>query len=94
MKKITLILVALLLILVLTACEPSGQYQDAENTRKTVSNLQNEQPTPTDLDFSLERYNLIRRAYWVNGQREKAAGVICQVENLLATSSFLPMAAE
>jgi hypothetical protein len=27
----------------------------------------------------LERYNLIRRAYWVNGQREKANALPCEV---------------
>ena len=41
--------------------------------------LVNNQPTPTDLDYSLERYNLIRRAYWVNGQREKAINLPCAV---------------
>lgn len=30
------------------------------------------QPTPTDIDYSLERYNLIKRTYWVNGMRDKA----------------------
>jgi hypothetical protein len=67
-----------------SACgEPSGQHQDMVSTLDTVSDLQERQPTPTDLDFSLERYNLIRRAYWVNGQREKAAAVVCQVEKPL-----------
>ena len=41
------------------------------------------QPTPTDIDYSLERYNLIRRTYWVNGQREKANSLPCQVEKPL-----------
>lgn len=83
MKKITIILAAVLLIFSLAACEESGQWKDANQTMETVSNLQNSQSTPTDLDFSLERYNLIRRAYWVNGQREKAAAVICEVEKPL-----------
>lgn len=72
------------LVFSLSACgEPSGQHQDMVSTLDTVSELQQRQPTPTDLDFSLERYNLIRRAYWVNGQREKAAAVVCQVEKPL-----------
>lgn len=72
------------LIFSLSACgEPSGQHQDMVSTLDTVGELQQRQPTPTDLDFSLERYNLIRRAYWVNGQREKAAAVVCQVEKPL-----------
>lgn len=59
------------MIFSLSACgEPSGQHQDMVSTLDTVSDLQ-------------ERYNLIRRAYWVNGQREKAAAVVCQVEKPL-----------
>lgn len=84
MKKIITFLMAMGLIFSLSACgEPSGQHQDMVSTLDTVSELQQRQPTPTDLDFSLERYNLIRRAYWVNGQREKAAAVVCQVEKPL-----------
>ena len=36
-------------------------------------------PPPTDIDYSLERYNLIRRTYWVNGQREKANSLPCEI---------------
>lgn len=45
--------------------------------------MQKNQSTPTDIEYSLERYNLIRRAYWVNGQREKANALVCQVEKPL-----------
>ena len=84
MKKIITLLMVIAMIFSLSACgEPSGQRQDTISTLETVSELQERQPTPTDLDFSLERYNLIRRAYWVNGQREKAAAVVCQVEKPL-----------
>lgn len=84
MKKIITLLMVIAMIFSLSACgEPSGQHQDMVSTLDTVSDLQERQPTPTDLDFSLERYNLIRRAYWVNGQREKAAAVVCQAEKPL-----------
>lgn len=84
MKKIvTLALAMTCLLCILTGCDESGSYKDAMQTMDTVNNLQENQPTPSDLDFSLERYNLIRRAYWVNGQREKAAAVVCQVEKPL-----------
>lgn len=83
MKKITALCIALLMIFSLVGCEESGSYADTRKTIETANNLQEQQPTPTDLDFSLERYNLIRRAYWVNGQREKAAAVICQAEKPL-----------
>lgn len=45
---------------------------DVKSTLKTGDKLVNNQPTPTDIDYSLERYNLIKRAYWVNGMRDKA----------------------
>ena len=45
--------------------------------------LSSNQPTPTDINYSLERYNLIRRAYWVNGQREKANALLCAIEKPL-----------
>ena len=90
MKKIITLLMVITMIFSLSACgEPSGQHQDMVSTLDTVSDLQERQPTPTDLDFSLERYNLIRRAYWVNGQREKAAAVVSRRRNLLGTSCSL-----
>lgn len=83
-----LIIMALVAMTFLTGCatveySDSGSKADVQNTMETASTLQENQPTPTDLDYSLERYNLIRRAYWVNGQHEKAASVICQVEKPL-----------
>ena len=92
MKRIlstVLIIVMLVWICIsLTACDemksvPSGTYADRQNTRAVADSLSNSQPTPTDINFSLERFNLIRRAYWVNGQREKAASVICRVDRPL-----------
>lgn len=35
------------------------------------------------IDVAAERYNLIRRAYWVNGQREKAISLPCEIERPL-----------
>lgn len=79
-------------------CTPivDGSAQDMYNTIQTASDLQASQPTPTDIDFSLERYNLIKRAYWVNGQREKAMAVPCKVERplgyiLLLTDAGAPI---
>lgn len=86
MKKVICILLAMILMMNLAGCveyEDSGSKQDVTATMKTASTLQERQPTPTDIDYSLERYNLIRRAYWVNGQREKAAAVICPVDKPL-----------
>lgn len=86
MKKIIALALAMVMMLSLVACaefEDSGSKQDVSATMKTASALQEKQPTPTDIDYSLERYNLIRRAYWVNGQREKANAVICQADKPL-----------
>ena len=82
--RIAAVICALCIILCLTGCsEPSGSHMDNINTKENANRLQNNQPTPTDIEYSLERYNLTRRAYWVNGQREKANALICPVEKPL-----------
>lgn len=85
--KLLIMLALVLNVLFLAGCDPetaSGSSQrDRENTKAVADSLSQAQPTPTDINFSLERFNLIRRAYWVNGQREKAASVVCQVERPL-----------
>ena len=70
-----------IIILSFCACsmEAAGSSYDAANTQAAADRLQTNQPTPTDIDYSLERYNLIRRAYWVNGQREKANALPCEI---------------
>ena len=80
MKRIAMvILIFTILVISLTACEATGSGQDIVSTQEVADNLAISQPTPTDINFSLERYNLMRRAYWVNGQREKANSIICEV---------------
>lgn len=81
MKKILTIIVTLILSFTLfAACEEvSTTRQDINATLNAGNELTHSQPTPTDIDYSLERYNLIRRAYWVNGQREKAMALPCAV---------------
>lgn len=72
---------------VLTGCDDyyteSGTKQDINNTINIANNIQLNQATPTDISYSLERYNLIRRTYWVNGQREKAISLPCEIEKPL-----------
>lgn len=74
MKKIILkSLIGIATIGVLTGCvESTDTAKDVSNTLKVGDKLVANQPTPTDIDYSLERYNLIKRAYWVNGMRDKA----------------------
>ena len=85
MKKIVLfVLVLLTSCFALTSCsEFSSTKEDIQNQLEIGNELAENQPTPTDIDYSLERYNLIRRAYWVNGEREKAISLPCEIEKPL-----------
>lgn len=82
---VTIIVMMVLICIALTGCTTSTTYSttDVEKTMNVARNLEQSQPTPTDINYSLERYNLIRRAYWVNGQREKANTLICEIEKPL-----------
>ena len=77
MKKIFIVSLALLL---LTGCEYSESDKDISTTIDIGDKLSDSQPTPSDINYSLERYNLIKRAYWVNGEREKALSLISKVQ--------------
>ena len=86
MKKIISLVVALCLAMVcFIGCgsEAYADVYDSKSDKKATINigdkLAKNQPTPTDIDYSLERYNLIKRAYWVNGQREKAMSLPCAI---------------
>lgn len=97
MKIIAAGFAALCITLTLSACDADGTEsatggtksaaggteQNIHDTQTVTDELATAQSTPTDIDYSLERYNLIRRAYWVNGQREKANTLICQVDRPL-----------
>lgn len=85
-KIVSVILLISLCGLFLMGCEESstsGSKADVSRTIEAGNTLQENQPTPTDIDYSLERYNLIRRTYWVNGQREKANSLPCEIEKPL-----------
>ena len=79
MKKSVLLIFALMTFILSGCDEPSNTEKDMANTIAVGDKLVSNQPTPNDLNYSLERYNLIRRAYWVNGQREKANMLPCAV---------------
>lgn len=85
MNKYVTMAASVLISVALLGCDAEGYSTatDVNNTRAVADNLAASQPTPTDIDYSLERYNLIRRAYWVNGQRDKANALICEVEKPL-----------
>lgn len=71
--------IAMIVMFLFSGCEAApaatGAKADTQKTVEIGNRLADSQPTPTDIEYSLERYNLIRRAYWVNGQREKARTV-------------------
>ena len=93
MKNTTMKLAALISALVIitlnfagcgsSSTTTSGTTVDKQKTINMANVLANNQPTPYDISYSLERYNLIRRAYWVNGQREKANALVCEIEKPL-----------
>lgn len=90
MKKIFSFILVVAMLTTMLACltgcmdeTPSGSRSDINKTQNAANTLQSNQATPTDIEYSLERYNLIRRAYWVNGQREKANTLPCEVEKPL-----------
>lgn len=85
MKKLILIVLSIMLVLSFVACEDtiSATEKNIQDTKTVTETLTEKQKTPTDINYSLERYNLIRRAYWVNGQREKANALVCEIEKPL-----------
>ena len=84
-KRILMLIILTLITGVLSACDQSASTtrRDVKSTIAMANSLAENQPTPTDIDYSLERYNLIRRTYWVNGQREKANALVCAIEKPL-----------
>lgn len=83
MKKILSVTLIMVLLVSLLGCTvESGTQTDTQKQLSVSKNLEINQPTPTDIDYSLERYNLTRRAYWVNGQREKARTLPCQIADV------------
>lgn len=80
-KIITLLLVAIMTVC-LTGCEESSSGKDTRSTIDVGNKLSKNQPTPTDIDYSLERYNLIKRAYWVNGMRDKANSLASPIADM------------
>lgn len=77
MKNKIIVIILIIMGLCVTGCDvleesTSNTEKDVNNTLKIGNKLVSSQKTPTDIDYSLERYNLIKRAYWVNGMRDKA----------------------
>ena len=81
-KKILASILAIVsLVVCMVGCDEfsSPTKDDVDKQQEIQDTLADNQETPTDINYSLERYNLIRRAYWVNGQREKANALVCSI---------------
>ena len=85
MRKFIGIIMALCLVLLMlgnTGCDVDGNRADVNKTIDAANTLQERQPTPTDIDYSIPRYLLTKRAYFVNGQREKARTLPCPIADI------------
>lgn len=82
-KLIVLLLISTVSILTVAGCSMATNTTDVQIQQNISAELSENQPTPIDISYSLERYNLIKRAYWVNGQREKANTLVCEIEKPL-----------
>lgn len=82
MKKNLIVIIGILLLATGCDIEEGSTKKDIENTLDVGNKLVENQATPTDIDYSLERYNLIKRAYWVNGMRDKATSITAPFENM------------
>ena len=80
-KAIILAVMLVAALLVFAGCDEleNNTRNDRIAQRQVANTLSGNQPTPTDISYSLERYNLIRRTYWVNGMREKANSLVCEI---------------
>ena len=84
MKKVLLCAVLVFSVMCLAGCDEqvTSSQIDTQNTIDVGNKLADNQPTPTDIDYSLERYNLIKRAYWVNGMRDKANSLASPIADM------------
>lgn len=84
MKKVLLCAALVFSVMCLTGCDEqvTSSQTDTQNTIDVGNKLADNQPTPTDIDYSLERHNLIKRAYWVNGMRDKANSLASPIADM------------
>lgn len=65
MSKTKTLILAMLSLSVFSCSEDflssSGSYEDTQKTISVGNRMSNNQPTPSDINYSLERYNLIKR---------------------------------
>ncbi len=77
-------LVITTVVMVMTGCYTKSQQEiDRDAQMEVTEELVANQSTPKDIEYSLQRYNLIKRAYWLNGMEEKARNLPCPVKKPL-----------
>ncbi len=79
-KVISVLMVLVMCVMSVTACAQDPNVTDRYVTEQNSRTMVENQPTPTDITYSLSRYNLIRRAYYMAGEFEKAANLECAVD--------------
>ena len=88
MKKLSLFFLLMIMLFGVTGCDELSRTDNYDSTDDKIATqtvgdkLVQNQPTPTDIDYSLERYNLIKRAYWVNGMRDKANNLASPIADI------------
>lgn len=80
-NKIIAFVLGFVVAFLFTGCDVApATRQNVVDTKIATEQILTNQKTPTDIDWSLERFNLIKRAYWVNGQRAKADAIPCPLD--------------
>ena len=81
-KRIILAVTLVAMMVTLSACSDANQH-DRNTTEQIARTMAERQPTPSDITYSLSRYNLIRRTYYLAGEFEKAKNLPCEVRKPL-----------
>lgn len=81
-KRIILAVILVAMMVTLSACSDANQH-DRNTTEQIARTMAERQPTPSDITYSLSRYNLIRRTYYLAGEFEKAKNLPCEVRKPL-----------
>ena len=89
MKKfIVCLMVCICMAVSMAGCEENGSYSDSMNTRAAASTLQENQPTPTDIDYSLERYNEEKQS-WAEQAKMRANRTASTYNNYILENSYV-----
>lgn len=79
MKKLIAATIIAASTLLLSACGDSARLAQSEQLQHSLNaqqRLTEIHPFPTDTPYSIYRFNLIRRHYWINGEMERAMSMV------------------